>query len=296
MGETLEGGRILIYATSDLHLSHNKPFVYAVRGYSSIEEMNQSLIDKYNATVSDDDEVYILGDLCLGGGDSLINNFKMLNQLNGKIHIILGNHDTSTRRKMYEALPQVVSISYAEMIQYHKYHFYLSHYPTLTSNLDDDKPLRARTINLCGHSHATDPLADWEKGCIVHCEVDAWNGFPVSLDTIIEKMKQRVQEDDERYAKQLAAIKKCFEGVTGTLTTSINVGESPLVISMKDTPVPKEVYINTNIPIQTQPIANCDKCTFIPGYDCPGVKKPFYDRCPEGYSYQRDALDGGYLN
>ena len=280
----------MIYATSDLHLSHNKPFVYAARGYSSIEEMNQSLIDKYNATITNEDEVYILGDLCLGGADSLIDNFKMLNQLNGKIHIILGNHDTSTRRKMYEVLPQVVSISYAEMIQYHKYHFYLSHYPTLTSNLDDDKPLRARTINLCGHSHATDPLADWEKGCIVHCEVDAWNGFPVSLDTIIEKMKQRVQEDNERYEKQLAAIKKCFDEATVSITTFI--GE-PMEITMEKHSTPRVACVNTNIPIQTQPIANCDKCISIPGYDCPGVEKPFYDRCPKGHKYQRDLPDGG---
>ena len=135
----------------------------------------------------------------------------MLSQLNGKIHIILGNHCTETRRRMYETLPQVVSISYADMIHYRKYHFYLSHYPTLTANLDDNKPLRARTINLCGHSHATDSFVDWEKGCIYHCEVDAHNGFPVSLDTIIEDMKHRVQEDEDHYAKQLAAIKKCFD-------------------------------------------------------------------------------------
>ena len=97
------------------------------------------------------------------------------------------------------------------MIHQRKYHFYLSHYPTLTANLDDSKPLRARTINLCGHSHATDPFADWEKGCIYHCEVDAHNGFPVSLDTIIKDMKLREQEDEDHYAKQLAALKKCFD-------------------------------------------------------------------------------------
>lgn len=201
----------MIYVTSDLHLSHSKDFIYKPRGYETVEEMNKDLIRKYNSVVTDNDEVYILGDLCLGGADSLIDNFKMLSQLNGNIHIILGNHCTSTRRKMYETLPQVVSISYADMIQYHKYHFYLSHYPTLTANLDDGKPLRARTINLCGHSHATDPFADWEKGCIYHCEVDAHNGFPVSLDTIIEDMKQRALEDEDRYEKQLAAIKKCFD-------------------------------------------------------------------------------------
>ena len=257
--------------------------------------MNQSLIDKYNATITDEDEVYILGDLCLGGADSLIDNFKMLSQLNGKIHIVLGNHDTVTRQKMYETLPQVVSISYAEMLHYHKYHFYLSHYPTLTANLDDDKPLRAHTINLCGHSHTTNPLADWDKGCIVHCEVDAWNGFPVSLDTIIEKMKQRVQEDDERYAKQLAAIKKCFDEPFDLASTSIaaTIGE-PLEIFIEKHFNPKAACINSNIPIQAQPIANCERCIYIPGHDCPGVKKPFYDRCPEGHKYQRDPLDGSY--
>lgn len=201
----------MIYITSDLHLNHQRDFIYAARGYETIEEMNKDLIQKYNSVVTDNDEVYILGDLCLGGADSLIDNFKMLSQLNGKIHIVLGNHCTSTRRKMYETLPQVVSISYAEMIQYHKYHFYLSHYPTLTANLDDDRPLRARTINLCGHSHAKDPFVDWEKGCIYHCEVDAHDGFPVSLDKIIEDMKQRVQEDEDHYAKQLAVLKKCFD-------------------------------------------------------------------------------------
>lgn len=201
----------MIYVTSDLHLNHQRDFIYAARGYETVEEMNKDLIHKYNSVVTDNDEVYILGDLCLGGADSLIDNFKMLSQLNGKIHIVLGNHCTHTRRKMYETLPQVVSISYAEMIQYHKYHFYLSHYPTLTANLDDGKPLRARTINLCGHSHAKDPFADWEKGCIYHCEVDAHDGFPVSLDTIIENMKQRVLEDEDHYAKQLAALKKCFD-------------------------------------------------------------------------------------
>lgn len=268
MGEALERGRDLIYISSDLHLNHDKPFIYTARGYSSVEEMNKDLITKFNNTVTDEDEVYILGDLCLGGADSLIDNFKMLSQLNGNIHIILGNHDTETRRKMYEALPQVVSISYAEMIHYRKYHFYLSHYPTLTANLDDDKPLRARTINLCGHSHTTDPFADWEKGCIYHCEVDAHNGFPVSLDTIIEDMKRRVQEDEARYAKQLAALKKCFD----------------------------EPFTKINTIIQTQPIANCDKCISIPGYDCPGVQNPFYDRCPEGHKYQRDPPDGGYYS
>ena len=46
----------MIYISSDLHLNHDKPFIYAVRGYSSVEEMNKDLITKFNNTVTDDDE------------------------------------------------------------------------------------------------------------------------------------------------------------------------------------------------------------------------------------------------
>ena len=81
-------------------------------------------------------------------------------------------------------------------------------------------------------------------------------------------MKHRAQEDKARYAMQLVALKKCFD----------------------------ESFTKVNTIIQTQPIANCDKCISIPGYDCPGVQNPFYDRCPEGHKYQRDPPDGGYYS
>ena len=45
----------MIYITSDLHLNHQREFIYAARGYSSIEEMNKDLITKFNNTVTDDD-------------------------------------------------------------------------------------------------------------------------------------------------------------------------------------------------------------------------------------------------
>ena len=78
----------------------------------------------------------------------------------------------------------------ATILKYKKYNFYMSHYPTLTSNLDDDKPLKARVISLCGHVHATDCLIDWGKNPIYHVEVDAHNGYPVNLDKILEDIKK----------------------------------------------------------------------------------------------------------
>lgn len=199
----------MIYLISDLHLNHDKPFIYTVRGYSSIEEMNTALIHNYNSVVTDEDDVYILGDLCLGGPDSLAQNYELLSQLQGCIHIILGNHDSPNRIKMYETLPRVCEVCNATTLVYRKYHFFLSHYPTLCGNFDDGG-LRTTVISLCGHSHAKDPFMDWEQGIIYHCEVDAHDGFPVSIDTIIDDLKNRWKQDEERAARVVAALEKCL--------------------------------------------------------------------------------------
>ena len=50
----------MIYFTSDLHLGHSQPFIYKTRGFSSVEAMNEGLIEKFNIMVDKDDEVYIL--------------------------------------------------------------------------------------------------------------------------------------------------------------------------------------------------------------------------------------------
>ena len=85
----------MIYFTSDLHLLHSQPFIYETRGFSSVEAMNKGLIEKFNIMVDKDDEVYILGDLIVGG--DLDEGVKLLNQLNGYKYVIAGNHDTQNR-------------------------------------------------------------------------------------------------------------------------------------------------------------------------------------------------------
>ena len=94
-----------IFVCSDLHLSHDRAFIWDARGFNSVEEMNTAIIERFNSVVSPEDETYILGDLCLGGADSMETNRTMLEQLNGKIHIIIGNHDTPARIAMYQELP-----------------------------------------------------------------------------------------------------------------------------------------------------------------------------------------------
>lgn len=180
-----------IWITSDWHFLHNREFLYRPRGFDSVEEMNEAIIERHNAVVAEDDDVYVCGDLALGGGgEGALSAAKyLIERLNGRIHVILGNHDTPARIKMYQTCKNIVDIKYADMIHYKGYHFFLSHFPSMTSNLDEDKPLKIRIINLCGHKHTTDKFIDFDKGIIYHVELDSHDCYPKSIDDIIEDIK-----------------------------------------------------------------------------------------------------------
>lgn len=127
-----------------------------------------------------------------------VHGIECLKQLNGTKYFVIGNHDTNPRVELYidEQGANIALCGYATYLKYNGYHFYLSHYPTLTSNFNDGKSLKQRTINLCGHSHVKNSFMDWDtyNNPIYHCELDAHNCFPISIDTIIEEMNEKVKE------------------------------------------------------------------------------------------------------
>jgi calcineurin-like phosphoesterase family protein len=186
-----------IFLCSDWHFNHNREFIYHPRGFENVEEMNAAIVSRHNERVDPGDEVYILGDLCLGGGDAEVmkKNMKLIESMNGNLHIILGNHDTPARIKMYALCKNVVDIKYADMIHYRGYHFYLSHFPALTANLEKET-LKQCTCNLYGHTHQQSNFYN-EIPYLYHVGMDSHNCYPILLDDAIEEMKQEV--------------KKCFE-------------------------------------------------------------------------------------
>ena len=177
-----------IWICSDWHFCHDKSFLYEPRGFKSTGEMNEAIIQHHNELVAPDDIVYHLGDEIMSDLDGGI---RCLRRLNGQIHLIRGNHSTDTKLKAtIESCPNVVDAGkWADMLKYHKYTFYLSHYPTLCANNDADKPLSRCVINLCGHTHTQDRFLDMDRGLIYHCEMDVNNCYPILLDDIIEDIK-----------------------------------------------------------------------------------------------------------
>lgn len=184
-----------IYFSSDLHFNHDREFVWGARGFNNVEEMNEAIIERFNSVVQPGDILYLLGDSALGGGEkaTLEANKALIERLNGEIHMVRGNHDTSPRVEMYQSCANVVEAAkWADMLKYKGYHFYLSHFPTMTGNLEKET-LKQCTCNLFGHTHQTSNFY-MDLPFVYHVGVDSHNCYPVLLDDIIEQMKEKVKE------------------------------------------------------------------------------------------------------
>jgi calcineurin-like phosphoesterase family protein len=93
---------------ADLHLSHQN--MAKRRGFSTIEEHDEHVITQWNSVVSKRDVTYILGDMTMEKSSP----YPLLDRLNGRKHVVLGNHD---RRQDVKKLLEYVE-SVAGMIQY----------------------------------------------------------------------------------------------------------------------------------------------------------------------------------
>lgn len=163
-----------IWFTSDTHFGHANIIKYCNRPFSSVEEMNKTIIDNWNSVVGKDDIVWHLGDFSLGNK----NNIELVKQLNGKINIVLGNHDTQHISKYYE-------------VGFHRVYdrptiignfFILSHAPLQW--IKDDEPY----ANIYGHVHNMEMYNTFTKNSCCVC-TERWNYTPVKFKNIINEFK-----------------------------------------------------------------------------------------------------------
>ena len=179
-----------LFFTSDTHLQHNQGFLYEPRGFSSIEEHDETIVENWNKVVKPEDRVIHLGDIMLNNNEKGIEYIK---RLNGEICIVWGNHDTDARKELLSALPNVIVLGYAHVFKYKKFSIYLSHYPTLTANYDD-KHLSQHVINLHGHTHQQANFLYPNNPFMYHVGVDSHNCTPVHIDEVMTDIRQRWQD------------------------------------------------------------------------------------------------------
>ena len=114
-----------IFFTSDTHFGHRNIIGHCHRPFSSVEEMNEAIIRNWNQVVEKDALVFHLGDFGVGGAEEW-NGW--LGRLNGRISLVMGNHDLWTVRKGYDRFE---SISIQMLIEVGKQKIHLCHYPFL---------------------------------------------------------------------------------------------------------------------------------------------------------------------
>jgi calcineurin-like phosphoesterase family protein len=178
-----------IWVSSDWHFMHNRGFIYEPRGFQNVHEAANAILGNHNALVSPEDDVYVFGDLMLNNNEI---GLEYIKSMNGKLHIIRGNHDTDTRVALYKELPNVVEVLDAAYLRYKGYHFYFTHFPCITANLEKES-LKQCTINIHGHTHSKDKFYQDMPFCF-HCGVDAHDNEPVLLDDVIQMCEAKVVE------------------------------------------------------------------------------------------------------
>lgn len=139
------------YFTSDLHLWH--VFLYEkfrLHLGRTIEEHNQAIVDACNEVVSEDDHLFLLGDLSFSGAEK---SYEYLKLLNGNLHWVVGNHDSAIydRKKIVELFD---SISFYKEIKAvspeGSQRLVLFHYPIISWN-----QMHHESWHLHGHTHGS---------------------------------------------------------------------------------------------------------------------------------------------
>lgn len=185
------------YFISDLHLGHKNVLSFDHRPFTDIEENDKAIINNWNGVVGTTDDVYLLGDISWYNATKTV---EILNNLNGCIHLIKGNHDGKLlkNKKLRSRFCEIVD--YKELYLDKKSGIVLCHYP-----IPCFRNHYHGWYHLYGHVHVSheedmmksvrkkleetskQPCNMWNVGCMK----DYMNYTPRTLDEIIAADKDR---------------------------------------------------------------------------------------------------------
>ncbi len=125
---------------ADPHFNHANILRLDGRNFPDVETMNKEMIRLWNENVSLKDDIYLVGDICMknrASEDGCMDIEEILKKLRGKIHLVLGNHDSFLFKgenkyrlgKYFESIQERKSLSDylgPDLVQ-----VYIDHYPSI---------------------------------------------------------------------------------------------------------------------------------------------------------------------
>ena len=181
---------------SDLHFFHNNILKFTKRPYEDVISMHEGIVEEWNKVVAREDVVYHLGDLSFKNKGDQLPLYDILNQLNGSLVCLKGNHHHSNlwsaHRKAQENGVLRKGIKFVDSpymeTKWKKRKLILSHYPIVCWNGQHHN-----TLHIHGHTHNN---LDVDLGKAMDVGYDAlWENHhlkhPIEFDHMIEILDKK---------------------------------------------------------------------------------------------------------
>jgi calcineurin-like phosphoesterase family protein len=165
------------YVTSDHFIGRTNILEINKRKYSSIEEMNEDFILRWNSKVKANDKIYHLGNFIW---DPLIGS-EHLQRLNGKIILIPTQNDKASL-ELSKIAKNHLMIAEDKIIELPELGIVMSHYPQ-----EDWNGKNFGTIHL--HGGKSEIKTDLSVSRRINCSVELWDYYPVEINAILDFVK-----------------------------------------------------------------------------------------------------------
>lgn len=170
-----------IFFIADTHFGHSNIIRYENRPFGSVGQMDAYLAEQWNATVSEEDTVYVVGDFSFYSKGK---TREICSRLCGHKYLIIGNHDRETPKDYLDAGFDWV---YDKPVVLDGF-WLVSHEPLY---INPNMPY----ANIFGHVHANPAYSDYspQSFCV---SVERISYRPVAFDEIKRKMGLSQQQGD----------------------------------------------------------------------------------------------------
>lgn len=161
---------------SDTHFGHANIIKYCNRPFSSPEEMDEEMIKRWNSVVPKDGIVFHVGDFTFKGRENIVEYRK---RLNGKIYLVLGNHDREkdVKKAGFESICDLLNVIILDdEMDDGNQRVTMCHWPMISWNQS-----HRGAWNLFGHHHGSKVPIQWMQ---LDVGVDTHDFYPYTWDEV----------------------------------------------------------------------------------------------------------------
>jgi len=169
-----------LYFSADYHFNHVNVLKYDNRPFKTIEEHNIGIIYNHNQMVNKEDVCIVVGDVYFRGGreGGKTHYYEFLKQMNGRITIIRGNHDSKSNKIIDPIQSASMYVSGLKIFCVHD---------PINSKVEYD-------LNLVAHVHNAWKMAELHEknkvSLLINVGVTQWNYRPVAFTKLFELYTQ----------------------------------------------------------------------------------------------------------